>query len=46
MAETTHSETQLAIIGAGPGGYPAAFHAADRGLKVVLIDREANPGGV
>ena len=38
--------TQLAVVGAGPGGYPAAFHAADLGMKVVLIDRDANPGGV
>ena len=37
---------QLAVIGAGPGGYAAAFYAADRGLKVALIDPEANPGGV
>mgnify|MGYP006292939619 CR=1 FL=1 len=39
-------KTQVAVLGAGPGGYPAAFHAADLGLEVVLIDREANPGGV
>ncbi|MBF0595381.1 MAG: dihydrolipoyl dehydrogenase [Candidatus Omnitrophica bacterium] len=39
-------ETQLAIIGAGPGGYAAAFHAADMGLSVTLIDRDQNPGGV
>ncbi len=38
--------TQLAVIGAGPGGYAAAFYAADRGLKVALIDPEVNPGGV
>jgi len=38
--------TQLAIIGAGPGGYVAAFLAADLGLQVTLIDPEANPGGV
>lgn len=38
--------TQLAIIGAGPGGYAAAFLAADLGLQVTLIDPEANPGGV
>jgi len=37
--------TQLAIIGAGPGGYPAAFRAADLGIRVTLIDREKNPGG-
>ena len=38
--------TQLAVIGAGPGGYAAAFYAADRGLKVAIIDPEDNPGGV
>ncbi len=41
-----HTQTQLLIIGAGPGGYVAAFHAADSGLNVTLIDREKNPGGV
>ena len=40
------TKTQLAIIGAGPGGYVAAFLAADLGLQVTLIDPEANPGGV
>lgn len=39
-------QIQLAVIGAGPGGYPAAFHAADLGMKVILIDRDENPGGV
>jgi dihydrolipoamide dehydrogenase len=38
--------TQVAVIGAGPGGYPAAFLAADHGLDVTLIDPEENPGGV
>jgi dihydrolipoamide dehydrogenase len=38
--------TQLVIIGAGPGGYAAAFYAADRGLQVTLVDPENNPGGV
>ena len=37
---------QLVIIGAGPGGYAAAYLAADLGMKVTLIDKEANPGGV
>ena len=37
---------QLVVVGAGPGGYAAAFAAADLGLKVTLIDREPNPGGV
>jgi len=39
-------EQQLVVIGAGPAGYPAAFHAADLGLAVTLIDPEAAPGGV
>ena len=38
--------TQLVVIGAGPGGYAAAFYAADRGMKVTLVDPEKNPGGV
>jgi dihydrolipoamide dehydrogenase len=37
---------QVVVIGAGPGGYAAAFHAADLGLKVTLIDKEDRPGGV
>jgi dihydrolipoamide dehydrogenase len=40
------SSTQLAVVGGGPGGYAAAFLAADLGLKVALIDPETNPGGV
>src|SRR3954453_13894014 len=38
--------TRIAVIGAGPGGYAAAFHAADLGMHVTLIDAEPNPGGV
>jgi dihydrolipoyl dehydrogenase len=38
--------TQLVVIGAGPGGYAAAFYAADRGLQVALVDPSPNPGGV
>jgi dihydrolipoamide dehydrogenase len=37
---------RLAVIGGGPGGYAAAFHAADLGMQVTLIDVEPNPGGV
>jgi dihydrolipoamide dehydrogenase len=37
---------QLAVLGAGPGGYAAAFYAADLGLSVALVDEEPNPGGV
>jgi len=36
----------VAVVGAGPGGYAAAFLAADLGMKVTLIDHEVNPGGV
>jgi len=38
--------TKLVVIGAGPGGYTAAFLAADLGLDVVVVDPEENPGGV
>ena len=41
MSDTKH----VVVIGAGPGGYPAAFYAADLGLRVTLIDPEENPGG-
>ena len=37
---------KLVVIGAGPGGYAAAFLAADLGLPVTLVDPEPNPGGV
>src|SRR5579863_6619686 len=40
------SNLSVAVIGGGPGGYAAAFLAADLGLKVTLIDPELNPGGV
>jgi dihydrolipoamide dehydrogenase len=38
--------TPLVVIGAGPGGYAAAFLAADLGREVTLVDPEPNPGGV
>jgi dihydrolipoamide dehydrogenase len=37
---------RLAVVGGGPGGYAAAFLAADLGMQVTLIDPEVNPGGV
>ncbi|CAI2717586.1 dihydrolipoyl dehydrogenase [Nitrospina watsonii] len=40
------AEHPLVIIGAGPGGYAAAFLAADKGMDVTLIDEQDNPGGV
>ena len=44
MADT--QSLNIAIIGGGPGGYAAAFLAADLGMTVTLIDPEVNPGGV
>ena len=46
--ESSNSEAEydLAVIGAGPGGYAAAFRASDLGLKVALIDRNPVLGGV
>ncbi|MEP7100734.1 MAG: FAD-dependent oxidoreductase, partial [Burkholderiales bacterium] len=40
------TEVDLVVLGAGPGGYSAAFRAADLGMKVVLIERFATLGGV
>ena len=45
QGNATHT-AQLAVIGAGPGGYTAAFRAADLGLDVVLIERSPTLGGV
>jgi len=39
-------DTQVVVLGSGPGGYTAAFRAADLGLKVVLIERYSTLGGV
>ncbi len=53
MTETTATTAQaqdiqaeVVVLGAGPGGYTAAFRAADLGKNVVLIERDANLGGV
>lgn len=43
---STMNSTQVAVIGAGPGGYAAAFMASDLGKQVTLIDFETKPGGV
>ena len=43
---TADLETEVVVLGSGPGGYTAAFRAADLGKKVVLIERYANIGGV
>jgi dihydrolipoamide dehydrogenase len=39
-------KTELVVIGSGPGGYTAAFRAADLGKKVILVERYENIGGV
>lgn len=43
---TKHIKTDVVVIGSGPGGYTAAFRAADLGKKVVLIERFSTLGGV
>ena len=45
-SSNSEAEYDLAVIGAGPGGYAAAFRASDLGLKVALIDRNPVLGGV
>jgi dihydrolipoamide dehydrogenase len=39
-------DTELVIVGAGPGGYAAAFYAASKGKKVVLVEQDKRLGGV
>jgi len=39
-------QTQLVVIGGGPGGYAAAFLAADEGMDVVLVEAEGKLGGL
>ena len=40
------TKEHLVVVGAGPGGYTAAFYAADQGYKVTLLDSSEKPGGV
>jgi len=44
--ENSHGDTDLVVLGAGPGGYAAAFRAADLGLRVTLVERYPTLGGV
>jgi dihydrolipoamide dehydrogenase len=44
--QPTDRKTQLLVLGAGPGGYTAAFRAADLGISVTLVERWASLGGV
>jgi len=46
FAGTVDLDCDLLVLGAGPGGYSAAFRAADLGLKVILVERYAALGGV
>ncbi len=39
-------KTEIVVVGAGPGGYAAAFYAADLGKKVILIEKDKKLGGV
>ena len=41
----SNQETEVLVIGAGPGGYAAAFRAADLGMDVTMVDLEKRPGG-
>src|SRR5438093_1009985 len=40
------AKVDIVVLGAGPGGYAAAFYAADKGRKVVLVERDPRLGGV
>src|SRR5512138_762114 len=39
-------KTEIVVVGAGPGGYAAAFYAADLGKKVILVEQDTKLGGV
>src|SRR3954468_4084132 len=39
-------KTDIVVLGAGPGGYAAAFYAADKGKKVLLVEQDKRLGGV
>jgi len=45
-SDGSHHDAQLVVIGSGPGGYTAAFRAADLGLKTILVERHETLGGV
>ena len=44
--ELTNHQADVVVVGAGPGGYAAAFRAADLGLRTILVDARGQPGGV
>nr|MBA3565134.1 FAD-dependent oxidoreductase [Gammaproteobacteria bacterium] len=46
MTDKPVLQAQLLVLGAGPGGYTAAFRAADLGMQVTLVERWEALGGV
>ena len=46
MTDRAPKHAQVVVLGGGPGGYPAAFAAADHGMDVVIVDQDPEPGGV
>lgn len=40
------TKTDIVVLGCGPGGYAAAFYAADKGKKVIMVEQEKRLGGV
>ena len=46
MAELEVKKTEVLVLGSGPGGYSAAFRAADLGKKVIVVEKESTLGGV
>ena len=46
MADNSQMQTEVVVLGSGPGGYSAAFRAADLGKKVILVERYPELGGV
>ncbi len=46
MSPVELTQAELVVLGAGPGGYTAAFYAADRGKRVILVDQEKRLGGI
>jgi len=40
------TNTEILVLGAGPGGYTAAFYAADKGKKVTLVEQNRRLGGI
>ena len=46
MSDAGGTRADVVVLGGGPGGYTAAFRAADLGLRTVLVERHSRIGGV